>query len=147
MYTREYPLAGLRNPASFFVRLTLVWVLSAMRTELPIISFVCAVLLAAFIPLQRVRGSVANLSIVSWLVGSNIVHGINAIIWSGNVDIHVPVWCDIGTTSARLFLQTSLTGNADSYETLDWRYCSGSRSVPLHNSQSGAGIIGAGDIQ
>ncbi|KAF9468429.1 pheromone A receptor-domain-containing protein [Collybia nuda] len=68
-----------------------------MRPELPVISFVCAALLAVFLPVRRVRCNVANLAIVSWLVGCNIVHGINALVWAGNVDIHIPVWCDIVT--------------------------------------------------
>jgi len=67
-----------------------------MRSDLPAVSFICAALLAVFIPVARVRCNVPNLAIVAWLVGCNLVHGINAIIWADNVDIRVPVWCDIG---------------------------------------------------
>ena len=63
---------------------------------LAILSFVCAVFLAVFIPVQRIRTSVPRLSIILWLLGHNLVHAINALVWSGNVGIHVPVWCDIG---------------------------------------------------
>ena len=63
---------------------------------LAFLSFVCAVFLAVFIPVQRIRTSVPRLSIILWLFGYNLVHGINALVWSGNVDMHVPVWCDIG---------------------------------------------------
>lgn len=63
---------------------------------LAILSFVCAVLLAIFIPVQRIRNSVPKLAIILWIFGYNLVHGINAIVWSGNVGIHIPVWCDIG---------------------------------------------------
>ena len=63
---------------------------------LAFLSFVCAVCLAVFISAQRIRTSVPRLSIILWLFGYNLVHGINALVWSGNVDIHVPVWCDIG---------------------------------------------------
>nr|QQL12038.1 mating-type protein STE3.s1 [Hypsizygus marmoreus] len=80
-----------------------------MRAELPAISFVCAVLIAVFIPVRRVRCNVANLAIVSWLVGCNVVHGANAIIWAGNVDIHVPVWCDL-VTKLLLGAQMALPG-------------------------------------
>lgn len=68
-----------------------------MRSDLSAISFVCAALLALFIPLARVRCNVPNLAIVAWLLGCNLVHGINAIIWANNVDIRIPVWCDIVT--------------------------------------------------
>jgi Pheromone A receptor len=61
-----------------------------------VLSFVSAVFLAVFIPVQRIRTSVPRLSIILWLLGYNLVHGINALVWSGNVGIHVPVWCDIG---------------------------------------------------
>ncbi|GLB44324.1 hypothetical protein LshimejAT787_1602540 [Lyophyllum shimeji] len=68
-----------------------------MRSDLPAISFVCAALLALFIPVARVRCNIPNLAIVAWLIGSNLVHGINAVIWADNNDIRVPVWCDIVT--------------------------------------------------
>ena len=63
---------------------------------LAFLSFVCAVCLAVFISVRRIRTSVPRLSIIIWLCGYNLVHGINALLWSGNVDIHTPVWCDIG---------------------------------------------------
>ncbi|KAG5652720.1 hypothetical protein H0H81_003971 [Sphagnurus paluster] len=68
-----------------------------MRSDLIAISFTCAALLAIFIPVARVRCNVANLAIVAWLVGCNLVHGIDAVIWNDNADIRVPVWCDIVT--------------------------------------------------
>ncbi|KAF8239195.1 STE3-domain-containing protein [Tricholoma matsutake] len=68
-----------------------------MHAELPVISFLCFAFLVVFIPIRRVRCNVVNLAIVSWLAGCNLVHGINSLIWSGNVDIRVPVWCDIVT--------------------------------------------------
>jgi hypothetical protein len=27
----------------------------------------------------------------------NLIHGVNNIIWSSNVNIQVPGWCDMGT--------------------------------------------------
>lgn len=67
-----------------------------MAVELAIVSFVCAALLAVFIPVRRVRTSIPHLAIVLWLVGCNLIHGVNALLWDGNVNIHIPVWCDIG---------------------------------------------------
>ncbi|KDR78090.1 hypothetical protein GALMADRAFT_64716 [Galerina marginata CBS 339.88] len=68
-----------------------------MAVELAIVSFVCAALLAVFIPVRRVRTSIPHLAIVLWLVGCNLIHGVNALLWDGNVNIHIPVWCDIVT--------------------------------------------------
>lgn len=45
----------------------------------------------------RVR-NLATLSIIAWLSAYNLIYGIDAIIWAGNVDIVAPVWCDIGET-------------------------------------------------
>lgn len=67
-----------------------------MAVSLAILSFICAAFLAVCISVQRIRTSVPRLAIILWLFGYNLVHGINALIWFGNVDIHVPVWCDIG---------------------------------------------------
>ncbi|KAG6899199.1 hypothetical protein C0993_012365 [Termitomyces sp. T159_Od127] len=68
-----------------------------MQANLAAISFVGSALLALFIPIARVRQNVVNLAIVSWLLGANFVHGVNAVIWADNVEIHAPVWCDIVT--------------------------------------------------
>jgi pheromone a factor receptor len=44
----------------------------------------------------RVR-NIATLSIIAWLSAYNIIFGVNAIIWDGNVEIRARVWCDIAT--------------------------------------------------
>ena len=67
-----------------------------MAVILAALSFTCAVLLAVFIPVRRIRTSIPDLAIVLWLTSYNIIHGVNALVWAGNVDIHIPVWCDIG---------------------------------------------------
>lgn len=67
-----------------------------MAVILAALSFTCAALLAVFIPVGRIRTSIPDLAIVLWLTGYNIIHGVNALVWAGNVDIHIPVWCDIG---------------------------------------------------
>ncbi|KIM42054.1 hypothetical protein M413DRAFT_445226 [Hebeloma cylindrosporum] len=68
-----------------------------MAVILAALSFTCAALLAVFIPVGRIRTSIPDLAIVLWLTGYNIIHGVNAVVWAGNVDIHIPVWCDIVT--------------------------------------------------
>ncbi|KAF9522499.1 STE3-like pheromone receptor [Crepidotus variabilis] len=68
-----------------------------MAAALAVISFICAALLAVFIPVKRVRNNVPHLAVILWLVGYNLVRGINAVVWDGNIDHHAPVWCDIVT--------------------------------------------------
>ncbi|KAG8708615.1 hypothetical protein FRC09_001130 [Ceratobasidium sp. 395] len=66
-----------------------------MRAELPVISFVCTVLV--LIPLSwfwRAR-NVAMISFIAWLTLVNISRGINAIVWANTVVVKYPVWCDI----------------------------------------------------
>ncbi|KAJ6455213.1 pheromone A receptor-domain-containing protein [Mycena sanguinolenta] len=70
-----------------------------MLLVLPVLSFLCAGLLAVFLILliRRPAVNTANVSIALWLLLGNGVHAINAIVWSSNVDLRIPVWCDIVT--------------------------------------------------
>jgi pheromone a factor receptor len=67
-----------------------------MAATSAVLSFTCAALIAVFLLAQRIRASIPQIAIVVWLGGYNLVHGINALVWAGNTDIHIPVWCDIG---------------------------------------------------
>ncbi|KAJ7809997.1 pheromone A receptor-domain-containing protein [Mycena olivaceomarginata] len=71
-----------------------------MLPILPVLSFLCAGLLAVFliILLRRPTLNTSNISIVLWLLLGNVVHAVNALVWSSNVDTtRIPVWCDIVT--------------------------------------------------
>ncbi|KAJ7604449.1 fungal pheromone STE3G-protein-coupled receptor [Roridomyces roridus] len=71
--------------------------------------FVASFLILVTIPHHwRVRNC-ATLSIIAWLLAFNLVYGVDAAIWSGNVDIVAPVWCDIATKII-LGAKTSITG-------------------------------------
>ena len=78
-----------------------------MAVVLATLSFACAALLAVFIPVKRIRTSIPDLAIVLWLTGYNVIHGVNAVVWAGSVDIHIPVWCDIGVHFSREVCQVS----------------------------------------
>lgn len=67
-----------------------------MAFAMAALSLVCAILIAVLIPTKRVYTSVPHLAIALWLGCFNLIHGINAFVWSGNINIHIPVWCDIG---------------------------------------------------
>ncbi|KAF7344865.1 Pheromone receptor [Mycena venus] len=80
-----------------------------MLLVLPVLSFLCAGLLAVFliVLLRRPTVNTPNVAIVLWLLLGNTIHAVNALVWSSNVDTtRIPVWCDIvtklllGTTAA-----------------------------------------------
>jgi pheromone a factor receptor len=78
-----------------------------MRAELPVLSFICAAILTIILPQNLRRHSVANLSLVGWLLACNLIHGINSIIWADRVAIQIPVWCDLGKRCATADLEPS----------------------------------------
>ncbi|KJA26519.1 hypothetical protein HYPSUDRAFT_132654 [Hypholoma sublateritium FD-334 SS-4] len=63
--------------------------------ELPVFAFISAIL--TLIPaLWHWRSqNVAILAMIFWLSLSDIINGVNTIVWAGNVRNPVPVWCDI----------------------------------------------------
>lgn len=67
-----------------------------MHAELPVAALICAFLVLLPLPWHLRAGTVPTVSISLWLLLSNLVNGINAVIWSGNVRIVARVWCDIG---------------------------------------------------
>lgn len=60
-------------------------------------SFLCMGLLLLLSPVFLHSRNVAVILLVAWLVVCNIIHGVNALLWSGNDDVHIPAWCDIST--------------------------------------------------
>ncbi|KAJ7150757.1 pheromone A receptor-domain-containing protein [Mycena filopes] len=59
--------------------------------------FVSAALVLATLPHHWRVKNLATISIIVWLSAYNITYGVNAIIWAGNADVRIPVWCDIVT--------------------------------------------------
>lgn len=68
-----------------------------MRTDLPVVSFLCVGFLLLLSPVFLHSRNVAVISLAVWLLCTNIIQGVNSIVWSGNDAVHVPAWCDIGT--------------------------------------------------
>ncbi|KAI0053492.1 fungal pheromone STE3G-protein-coupled receptor [Auriscalpium vulgare] len=68
-----------------------------MHVELPIAAFIAAFVVLIPIPWHWRARQVSTLSIIIWLFLSNIIYAVNAIIWSDNVRVVMPVWCDIAT--------------------------------------------------
>ncbi|KAF6745598.1 pheromone receptor [Ephemerocybe angulata] len=68
-----------------------------MAASLIAISFLCAILLAAFAPVKRVYGEIPAFAIVFWLFLGNLMHGVNSSLFADTVSVSSFVWCDIST--------------------------------------------------
>lgn len=71
-----------------------------MHPEFPYVAFLAAFLVLFPLPWHWRSGNVATLSMVFWLFILNVIYGVDAIIWSDNTHIVVPVWCDISELSS-----------------------------------------------
>ncbi|KAF8809920.1 STE3-domain-containing protein [Phlegmacium glaucopus] len=69
----------------------------ALHPEFGPVSIIAALSLSLALPWHWRAGNVATLSIIGWLFVSNIIFAVDAFIWGNNIDIVVPVWCDITT--------------------------------------------------
>ena len=68
-----------------------------MRSELPVLSLILAVLLAVSLLFRSLRSNFTTLCILLWLLVCSIIHGVNSAVWESNTVARIPVWCDIGT--------------------------------------------------
>ena len=67
----------------------------ALHPELAPISFIACIATLLPLPWHWRARNVATLSIIFWFFVSNLVFGVDAAVWSNNVTIRIPVWCDI----------------------------------------------------
>ncbi|KAI0033047.1 GPCR fungal pheromone mating factor, partial [Vararia minispora EC-137] len=63
--------------------------------ELPVGAFLAAALVLVPVSWHWRARSIPTLSIIAWLFLDNIILAVNAIVWSGNVNVVSLVWCDI----------------------------------------------------
>lgn len=66
-----------------------------MAAVLIAISFICAILIAAFILVKRVRTDIPSLALALWLTLANFLHGINSSLFADTVTVKSFVWCDV----------------------------------------------------
>ncbi|KAG8908966.1 hypothetical protein FRB99_000069 [Tulasnella sp. 403] len=78
-----------------------------MRIQIPILSFLTIPLLLLPLPWHLRARNVATLTIITCLFFSNLIHGVNSIVWSGSVVVKAVVWCDI-TTKFTIGVQVAL---------------------------------------
>lgn len=91
IYTNEHFLAI----PQLFAHILSCSTSSVMHREFPVVAFLAALSLLLPLPWHWRAGNVATLSIIAWLIVVNIIYGVDAIVWGNNVDIVIPVWCDI----------------------------------------------------
>jgi Pheromone A receptor len=63
--------------------------------ELPLFAFSTAILVVIPIPWHWRARNVATLAIIAWLFAVDVIFGVNSLVWAGNVNNLIPVWCDI----------------------------------------------------
>ncbi|KAJ7446123.1 GPCR fungal pheromone mating factor [Mycena latifolia] len=68
-----------------------------MSCVLSAVAFIALILVLVPLFLHSRSRNIPLLSIIAWLAISDLIYGINAAIWNGNVDIVALVWCDIST--------------------------------------------------
>jgi hypothetical protein len=66
-----------------------------MHPEFGPTAIISALSLLLPLPWHWRAGNVATLSIIVWLFVSNIIYAVDALVWADNIDIVIPVWCDI----------------------------------------------------
>lgn len=76
--------------------------------ELPICAFLAALLVLVPFPWHWRARNVATLSVMAWLFVVNLIYGVNAIIWAGNVNNPAPVWCDISASPSVVTLYSTV---------------------------------------
>lgn len=74
-----------------------------MHPEFVPVAFISALSVLIVIPWHWRAGNIATLAIAFWLFISNIIFGVDAAIWGDNVNIVVPVWCDISEQNLLLY--------------------------------------------
>ncbi|KAJ7761615.1 pheromone A receptor-domain-containing protein [Mycena maculata] len=72
----------------------ILWLPSLALTAAP---FIALGLILVTLPHHWRVKNLATMAIIIWLSVYNLTYGVNALIWAGNVNITVPIWCDIAT--------------------------------------------------
>ncbi|KAG1763920.1 hypothetical protein EDD22DRAFT_471505 [Suillus occidentalis] len=93
-----YRLCGIMTfmppPYALFVSLDFRSVVE-MQTEIPVLSFISAVLVLFPLPGYCRAGNIAAMSIGMWLFVVNTIIAVDALHWTGAYQIPFVFWCDI----------------------------------------------------
>ena len=64
--------------------------------ELPVVAFLAAFLVLVPLPLHWRARNIATLALIFWLFITDVIYGVNAIVWAGNVDDPIPIFRTVG---------------------------------------------------
>ncbi|KAF8578629.1 STE3-domain-containing protein [Ramaria rubella] len=68
-----------------------------LHPEFPVAAFISIPLVLCSLPSHIRAGSVCTLALIAWLAIVSTIRGVNSLVWAGNVDVRLLVWCDITT--------------------------------------------------
>jgi hypothetical protein len=68
---------------------------SMLHPALPTLGFIAAILALIPLPRQIQARYIPTIALTWWLFGACIIQSVNEIVWAGNVNNPIPVWCDI----------------------------------------------------
>ncbi|KAK0454128.1 pheromone A receptor-domain-containing protein [Desarmillaria tabescens] len=98
-----------------------------MFVGLPVASFFFVAVLAVLAFFRPVKSNAALITLVLWSIVCNIIHGVDAVLWADNTNIHIPVWCDI---SSRILLASHIAfAGASLRVALDLEDASSARAI------------------
>lgn len=109
--------------------------------ELPTFAFISALLVLVPLPWHWRARNVATLAIIFWLFVVDVIYGVNAIVWAGNVRNPIPVWCDISAFFSVYFVQPFLISDLCSHQDYCWSIIRPSSCDPLHLQTSRDGLF------
>jgi len=66
-----------------------------LHPAIPTLGFIAAILALIPLPRQIQARYIPTIALTWWLFGACIIQSVNKIVWAGNVNNPIPVWCDI----------------------------------------------------
>src|ERR1700722_14424361 len=70
-----------------------------LHPALPTLGFLAAVLALIPLPRQIQARYIPTIATSLWLFGSCVIQSVNVIVWAGNTNNPIPVWCDISEST------------------------------------------------
>jgi hypothetical protein len=101
-----------------------------MQAEIPVLSFIFAVLVLFPLPWYFRARNIAAMSIGIWLFVVNVVYAIDALQWTGTYRIPSLLWCDISEFSG--IVRVPPNSKFRSFCTNNSRTCIHTCSMPLY---------------
>jgi pheromone a factor receptor len=69
--------------------------MAPLYPEFAPVAIIASLLVLLPLPWHWRARNVATLSMIFWFFVSNVTFAVDAIVWGDNVNLAIPVWCDI----------------------------------------------------